>query len=186
MVSEAPAVPVAKPEASATSSEQSAPQPRVTSLSPATVVDTAATGPVVDPAWPANDGYGCPAPRYPRTLNTGAPAQGTRVLIIGDSRTRDSRLNLISGLTASGWTPTIRCWGWKHISWGISQVKRARQLHQLPKWILISLGVNDMGNDSPDTLRSSIDQMLNAIGPWSEPGKEDAITCVNIMTTLMA
>ena len=160
------AIPV-DPKPSTTPVEQAAPEPRDSAAAVVvpSVIDTSATGPVVDPAWPANDGYGCPAPRYPTTLNSGSPAQGTRVLIIGDSRTRDSRLSLLSGLKASGWTPTIRCWGWKHISWGISQVKRARQLHQLPKWIVISLGVNDMGNDSPDTLRNSIDAMLNAIGP---------------------
>lgn len=138
-----------------------APTPAATSPTPR----PAALPALVDRGWPSSDGSGCPAPRWPQTLTTGGAAQGTRVLVIGDSRTRESRTPLVAGLVADGWTPTVRCWGWKDIDWGIRQVERARQLHQLPDWVVVALGINDMKAVGAAGLSSRIDRMLAAIGP---------------------
>ena len=120
---------------------------------------------VVDTEWADDDGSACPAPTWPTELSTGVPGNGRRVLVIGDSRTRDSRVPLIDGLVASGWTPTVRCWGWKTIPWGTAQVRRARSLHQLPNVVVISLGINDMKEVSPEATRRRMDELLDVIGP---------------------
>lgn len=140
-------------------------EPEVVVADSVAVTPRPTTPPLVDPGWAAPDGSGCPAPRWPTTLSEGAPANGERVLVIGDSRTRESRQALVAGLVASGWTPTVRCWGWKDIEWGIAQVRRARKLHQLPDWVVVALGINDMKDVGPAGLASRVDRMLDAIGP---------------------
>ena len=120
----------------------------------------------VDRGWPDDtSGDGCPSPVWPSSLNRGAPALGRRVLVIGDSRTRDSRTALVRGLTASGWTPTIRCWGDKRIDWGISQVRRAASRHELPGYVVVSLGINDIGWTPLDVATSRARTLLTLLGP---------------------
>jgi len=153
--------PAVKPKAVAKPAIKPKAKPVIKAKSKATLK----TASVVDTQWADDDGSACPAPRWPTTLSTGSPGNGRRVLVIGDSRTRDSRIPLIDGLVASGWTPTVRCWGWKTIPWGTAQVRRARSLHQLPNVVVISLGINDMKEVSPETTRRRMDELLDAIGP---------------------
>lgn len=119
-----------------------------------------------DPAWPRYIGWrGCPEPSYPQTLNVQPPANGARVLVIGDSLTRDARPWTERALRGDGWTPTIRCWGGKRLDWGISQVRRAKALKQLPNTVVIALGTNDMTYSDQDTTRRRVNQILDVIGP---------------------
>ena len=136
------------------------PKPTVAAVAPAS--DTHS---VVDASWPDDDGSGCPAPRWPTTLSSGAPGNGRRVLVIGDSRTRDSRLSMIDGMVGSGWTPTVRCWGWKEVTWGTEQVRRAKARGELPKIVVIALGINDIGRQDASMIRRHMVGLLEAIGP---------------------
>ncbi len=125
-----------------------------------------AATPQSDPAWPRYIGWrGCPEPSYPRSLNVAPPANGARVLVIGDSLTRDARPWTDRALRGDGWTPTFRCWGGKRLDWGISQVRRAKELKQLPNTVVIALGTNDMSYVDQNTTRRRVDQILDVIGP---------------------
>ena len=137
------------------------PKPKPT---PKAVV-TATTHSVVDDSWPDDDGSGCPAPRWPTKLSAGEPGNGRRVLVIGDSRTRDSRLSMSEGMVSSGWTPTVRCWGWKEVTWGTEQVRRAKARNELPKIVVIALGINDIGRLDASMIRRHMVGLLDAIGP---------------------
>jgi lysophospholipase L1-like esterase len=139
-------------------SSSAAPQPQV--------VPMAEQGPVKDPKWPKRIGWkGCPAPRWPAALGTGEPGQGRRVLIIGDSLTRDSRKDTISLLRASGWTPTVRCWGGKRLDWASAQVARAKKLNQLPGVVVIAIGTNDMRWIARSVTQQRVERLLDQIGP---------------------
>ena len=86
-----------------------------------------------DRQWPRNPPWdACPRPVWPGERSTGMPGGGRRVLVIGDSLTRDSRILTAKGMRRDGWTPTFRCWGSRRLDWGIDQVVRSRQLRQLP------------------------------------------------------
>ena len=115
--------------------------------------------PEIDPTWPADQtGKGCDAPVWPAAV-AGTP----RVLVIGDSLTRDSRSFLESDLQASGWAPTVRCWGMTGTAWGIAQVERARDLGQLPDTVVIALGTNDIWWIGAP-LDQGVDRMMAALG----------------------
>lgn len=119
----------------------------------------------VDPAWPVDRrGDGCTAPTWPVG---DASVDDSRVLVIGDSLVRDTRADLEASLTAAGWVPTVRCWGAKGTDWGLQQVKRARQLRQLPDRVVISLGTNDIWWLGIP-MDVAVDQMMRAIGPKRE------------------
>ena len=119
-----------------------------------------------DPAWPRFIGWrGCPEPTYPKTVTKGQPAEGARVLIIGDSLTREARPWTSRALRSDGWTPTFRCWGGKRLDWGIAQVRRARELKQLPDTVVIALGTNDMSYIDQNTTRRRVNTILDVIGP---------------------
>jgi lysophospholipase L1-like esterase len=143
-------------------------------------------GPVKDPKWPKRIGWkGCPAPRWPQDLNTGAPGQGRRVLIIGDSLTRDSRKDSLALLQDSGWTPTVRCWGGKRLDWASAQVARAKKLNQLPGIVVIAIGTNDMRWIERSVTEQRVRGLLDQIGPkrqvlWvntlASPGGGDRFT----------
>jgi len=123
-------------------------------------------GPVKDPKWPKRIGWkGCPAPQWPTALNTGEPGQGRRVLIIGDSLTRDSRKRTIQELRASGWTPTVRCWGGKRLDWASAQIARAKKLDQLPGVVVLAFGTNDMRWISRSVTEQRVEQVLDQLGP---------------------
>jgi len=120
-----------------------------------------------DSTWPRNPGWrGCPTPIYAAPVFPAPePGQGERVLVIGDSLTRDALPALERALARDGWNPTVRCWGGKRLDWGISQVRRARALDQLPETVVLALGTNDMWRVSPSVTRKRMDQILNILGP---------------------
>ena len=121
-----------------------------------------------DPEWPSNIGWqGCPAPIWPKKLAEGAPGYGSRVLLVGDSLTRNSRIDLKEQLTASGWTPTFRCWGGQTVQWGLAQIKRAKELNQLPSRIVIGLGTNNK-YDSPESFTANVKKIMDEVGPNRE------------------
>ena len=112
----------------------------------AVVGAAASEGPRKDPAWSTNgDPRACSTPIWPRQENTRpGPGNGRRVLVIGDSLTRNGRDPLIRKLRAQGWTPTVRCFGGKRLDWAIAQVERAKKIDQLPSVVVIAVGTNDM------------------------------------------
>lgn len=114
-----------------------------------------------DPAWPVDTrGDGCTTPVWPS-----APKQENyrRVLFLGDSLFRNSRSILEPAARAQDWLPTTRCWGAKGTDWGLQQVIRARQLRQLPRTVVVSLGTNDIWWLGID-LATGIDSMMREIG----------------------
>ncbi len=122
------------------------------SLSPASVTD---------PSWPADTrGDGCPSPVWSAKAKRNDPR---RLLVVGDSLIRESRdeLNQLAG--AVGWIPTIRCWGAKGTDWGLQQIIRARQLKQLPRTVVISLGTNDIWWLGLD-LGQGVDAIMKQLG----------------------
>lgn len=93
------------------------------------------------------------------------PGGGRRVLIIGDSLTRESRTLTAKGMRSSGWTPTFRCWGSRRLDWGIDQVVRSRQIRQLPKHVIVALGTNDISWETPQTTERRVRTLLDRLGP---------------------
>jgi len=129
------------------------------------VVASPTTSAEIDPAWPVDRrGDGCTAPTWPVV---DASMDDSRVLVIGDSLIRDTRTDLEAALTAAGWIPTVRCWGAKGTDWGLQQVKRARQLRQLPDRVIVSLGTNDIWWLGIP-MDVAVDQMMRALGPKRE------------------
>ena len=123
----------------------------------------------VDSAWPDNPPWdACPAPVWPGEPSQGAPGQSRRVLILGDSLTRDSQESMTGYLQTSGWTPTFRCWGSKRLDWGLDQIKRAKNLDQLPEFVIVALGTNDISWEQPATTEKRVNTMLDRIGPKRE------------------
>ncbi len=156
------AVPAADPTPP-TSSVPSAPTPPTTSASSA---PTPAYPPdAVDIAWPRKPPWdACPRPVWPGTPAVGSPGGGRRVLVIGDSLTRESREGLDRQLRASGWTPTFRCWGSKRLDWGLAQLARAKSLGQVPEHVIVALGTNDVFWVDPATTERRVRTMLDRLG----------------------
>lgn len=120
------------------------------------------TSTVTDRAWPPNlRGDGCPSPQWRTDVRRHDPR---RMLVIGDSLIRESRVGLTRAAETAGWLPTIRCWGAKGTNWGLQQVIRARQLKQLPRTVVISLGTNDIWWLGLD-LGRGVDAMMAQLGP---------------------
>lgn len=121
---------------------------------------------LIDRSWPANPPWdACPAPRWSAGTYSGEPGEGRRILIIGDSLTRESRLETASGLRDSGWTPTFRCWGSRRLDWGLDQIARARSLDQLPGWVVLALGTNDVSWETQATTQARVRRILDRLGP---------------------
>jgi lysophospholipase L1-like esterase len=68
-------------------------------------------------------------------------------------------------LEISGWTPTFRCWGSKRLDWGLAQIKRAKTLDQLPEFVIVALGTNDISWEQPATTESRVNTLLDRVGP---------------------
>lgn len=120
----------------------------------------------IDESWPDNPPWdACPAPVWPGELGEGEPGNGRRVLIIGDSLTRESQEAMTEFLYDSGWTPTFRCWGSKRLDWGLDQLERAKAMKQVPEHVLVALGTNDISWEQPATTEARVNTMLDRIGP---------------------
>ena len=124
-------------------------------------------GPRKDAAWTTNgDPRACSAPIWPRALNERpGPGDGRRVLVIGDSLTRNGRDPLIQNLRAEGWTPTVRCFGGKRLDWAIAQARRAKAIDQLPGVVVIAVGTNDMRWIDRGRTKARMDQLIEILGP---------------------
>jgi lysophospholipase L1-like esterase len=105
---------------------------------------------------------------WPGHPASGSPGEGRRVLILGDSLTRESRVQTARLLRSRGWTPTFRCWGSKRLDWGLQQVARARQLDQLPGVVVIGLGTNDISWETTATTERRVRTLLDRLGPRRE------------------
>lgn len=138
---------------------------------PTVLVAPSAVAPVaapdrIDRQWPKNPPWdACPRPVWPGELSTGAPGGGRRVLIIGDSLTRESRTLTAAGMRRNGWTPTFRCWGSRRLDWGIDQVVRARHIGQLPGHVIVALGTNDISWETQETTERRVRALLDRLGP---------------------
>ena len=119
-----------------------------------------------DPQWTTEgDARACSAPIWPRKSNTTpGPGEGRRVLVIGDSLTRNARTPLKRKLRASGWTPTVRCFGGKRLDWAIAQAKRAKEIDQLPDTVVIAIGTNDMRWIDRGTTKARMGKLLDLLG----------------------
>lgn len=160
--------PLASPLPSRESSDGASPSDVASSTaSPGPVASGAERPPdEVDRRWPRNPPWdACPQPVWPGQLASGAPGGGRRVLVLGDSLTRESRVDTARLLRASGWTPTFRCWGSKRLDWGLQQVARARALGHLPAVVVVALGTNDISWESPSTTERRVRTLLDRLGP---------------------
>ena len=119
-----------------------------------------------DPSWrTGGDSRACSAPISYNKVSPKGPGVGRRVLVIGDSITRNSRTILAKSLKKSGWNPTIRCFGGKRIDWGMSQIRDQRRWDGLPKTVIIALGTNDMRWIDKSTTKARIGEILDQLGP---------------------
>lgn len=133
-------------------------QPQPVHTPPETI--THATG-TTDPEWPQGDWRSCSSPVWQGSTPQSDPS---RILIIGDSLTRESRDRLETKLDRKGWNPVTRCWGGKGSEWGAEQVKRARTLKQFPRTVVVALGTNDIWWLGVP-METAVDRMMKAIGP---------------------
>lgn len=119
-----------------------------------------------DPRWRTEgDARACRAPLSFDPMVARGPGQGKKVLVIGDSVTRDSRSMLTKALKSAGWNPVIRCFGGKRINWGISQLRDQRVWEGIPNTVVIALGTNDMRWVDRSTTKARINKILNRMGP---------------------
>jgi lysophospholipase L1-like esterase len=137
-----------------------------TSTGAAVTVMPASAPDRVDRSWPAHPPWdACPRPVWPGERSAGMPGGGRRVLVIGDSLTRESRTLTAKGMRRHGWTPTFRCWGSRRLDWGIDQVVRSRRLGQLPGHVIVALGTNDISWETPETTERRVRTLLDRLGP---------------------
>ena len=156
LASAGPAEPSAAPTPTQGLTAETTPTPSPATSFPPDVVDT---------AWPKNPPWdACPRPVWPGKPSTGSPGDGRRVLVIGDSLTRESRQVMNRQLRKSGWTPTFRCWGSKRLDWGLSQLARAKKLGHVPDYVIVALGTNDISWVDPTTTERRVNTMLNRLG----------------------
>lgn len=123
-------------------------------------------GPRKDPKWyTGGDPRACSAPIWPARANdTPGPGQGRRIVVIGDSLTRNGREPLTRQLRRDGWTPTVRCFGGKRLDWAIAQAQRAKELGQLPQTVVIAIGTNDMRWIDRATTQARMRTLLKVLG----------------------
>lgn len=119
-----------------------------------------------DPSWrTGGDVRACSAPLSFKVKDPRGPGQGKKVLVIGDSVTRDSRTMLTKALKSSGWNPVIRCFGGKRIDWGFAQIRDQRAWEGVPKTVILALGTNDMRWNDRSSTRARINKILDQLGP---------------------
>lgn len=119
----------------------------------------------VERQWPKHLPWdACPPPRWPGTPFSGPPGDGRRVLFIGDSLTRETRIRSTKLLSSHGWTPTYRCWGSRRLDWGLAQLARAKEVAQLPEFVVMALGTNDISWETPRTTERRVRQILDLLG----------------------
>jgi hypothetical protein len=120
----------------------------------------------LDPSWrTGGDSRACAAPVWSPTSSFTSPGNGRRVLIIGDSLTRESRVDMTRLLRKSGWNPTVRCFGGKRLDWAISQVKAQRKWRGLPQTVIIAMGTNDVRWISGSVTKKRIYSLVDSLGP---------------------
>lgn len=68
-------------------------------------------------------------------------------------------------LRSSGWTPTFRCWGSKRLDWGLDQLARAKRLDQVPEYVMVALGTNDISWVDQATTERRVKTLLDRLGP---------------------
>lgn len=118
-----------------------------------------------DPSWrTGGDARACSAPRWPSEIPASGPGAGRRVVVIGDSLTRESGSMLERSLRGSGWNPTIRCFGGKRLDWALEQVRDQRAWRGLPDQVIIAMGTNDMRWIDRSVTKSRINRVLKALG----------------------
>lgn len=119
-----------------------------------------------DPSWrTGGDSRACSAPIAFNKVSPQGPGVGRRVLVVGDSMTRNSRTMLTKALKKSGWNPTIRCFGGKRIDWAMSQISDQRRWEGLPKTVIIAVGTNDMRWINTSITKARIGEILDQLGP---------------------
>lgn len=135
-------------------------------MTPAAASERPRTDPRKDPQWSTEgDARACSAPIWPRTANASpGPGEGRRVVVIGDSLTRNARKPLSRQLRKDGWTPTIRCFGGKRLDWAIAQAKRAKQINQLSDTVVIAIGTNDMRWIDRATTKARMRELIKVLG----------------------
>jgi lysophospholipase L1-like esterase len=133
---------------------------------PAPAAPSAIAHSTYDRQWPVHPPWdACPRPVWPGRTSAGWPGGGRRVVVIGDSLTRESRVLSAKGMRASGWTPTFRCWGSRRLDWGLDQVARAKDLGQLPRFVILALGTNDISWETPATTERRVRALVDRLGP---------------------
>lgn len=92
----------------------------------------------------------CPTPRWIQPTKEQLrelrqkPGKGNRIVVIGDSLTRESYWQIAQDLLNNGWLPTLVCWGGKGSEWGLQQLRRLSAAKRLPAYVMVSVGVNDL------------------------------------------
>ena len=107
--------------------------------------------------WPDTSGQirACDRPQWPTATaeqEATSPGHGRRVLVIGDSLTREAGLEqggptstrIRHELSNAGWVPTIVCWGGKQTPWALEQISALSALDLVPDRVVIGLGTNDL------------------------------------------
>lgn len=118
-----------------------------------------------DPQWrTGGDSRACSAPTWGKDMPASGPGNGRRVLVIGDSLTRESRSNLEKSLRTSGWNPTVRCFGGKRLDWAQAQVRDQRRWKGVPSTVIIAIGTNDMRWISREVTLTRMKSLLNQLG----------------------
>ncbi len=110
------------------------------------------------------DPRACSAPTWGKDMPAAGPGNGRRVVVIGDSLTRESRSSLEKLLRTSGWNPTVRCFGGKRLDWAQAQVREQRKWKGLPSTVIIAIGTNDMRWISRDVTLARIKSLLHQLG----------------------
>ena len=119
-----------------------------------------------DPSWRAEgDQRACSAPRWSADLAPVGPGAGRRVVVIGDSLTRESQGSLHKLLRKSGWNPTIRCFGGKRLDWALDQIRDQKSWRGMPDHVVIAMGTNDMRWIDRSVTEARIRAVIKALGP---------------------